>query len=619
MAKALLVGIFLLIGLFPTQAPARPIVYGTPDPSLGTQGWDVWQINPDGTGNLLLFHFDPSSADIVLSLRHPVWSRDGSLLAAAGTIPANSNLPNFPQGGLGVVVFDPVTGSKTPVTPLGTAFDEQVYLAFSGDKQRLAYTDGNLLETEFYVTTLDGRRVLVGGETTNESGGPLYNFGIDWAPTANQLVIPLTFPCGSVIRCVVTPPASPGPYPATGLFLVPPELGGLSNAIQLTVPQLFQVSCFFGLLPCLVTTQDVFPVFSPNGRLVAFTRWYTDVGGTFYGSQIALVDITSADRTPQAIYTTQQRVCGLSWSGDGTQLAFALGQDIGSLVAVCGNRGLWIVDAAPNSTPQQIPVPAPPLGTTESPSWNWGFNPVPSLSPSPFSPSGALAGGTAVTLTINGNNFLPSSTVSWNGQPRTPTFVSPTQLQLAVSATDIASAGTIPVTVVNPPPGGGTAAANFTIFPSFVLSVVRGGNGSGAVTSAPGGIACGATCSARFASGSQVVLTAAADAGSAFTGWSGCDSVSTNRCSITLTSTKTVTATFQLLTFRLTVNKAGTGNGTVTGTVVSGTGSGNVTGTVSPPGTISCGGVCSEVLNSGTGPTDCRCGSRLDVYRLERQ
>ena len=83
-------------------------------------------------------------------------------------------------------------------------------------------------------------------------------------------------------------------------------------------------------------------------------------------------------------------------------------------------------------------------------------------------PSSASAGGDGFTLTVDGSNFLPGSTIQWNGsygQPPLSTFyVSSTQLKAAIPASDIAFAGRALVTVVNPSPGGGTsAAAIFTI------------------------------------------------------------------------------------------------------------------------------------------------------------
>ncbi len=81
-------------------------------------------------------------------------------------------------------------------------------------------------------------------------------------------------------------------------------------------------------------------------------------------------------------------------------------------------------------------------------------NPVPTLTS--ISPISATAGGAAFTLTVDGSNFISSSVVRWGGQSRTTTYVSSTQLTAAISASDIATAGPVEVTVFNPSPGGGS-------------------------------------------------------------------------------------------------------------------------------------------------------------------
>ena len=89
-------------------------------------------------------------------------------------------------------------------------------------------------------------------------------------------------------------------------------------------------------------------------------------------------------------------------------------------------------------------------------------NPVPLLTS--VSPTTATVGGAAFTLTVNGLSFVAGSTVHWNGAARGTTFVGGTQLNAAIQAADLASAGTAQVTVVNPTPGGGTSSAiTFTI------------------------------------------------------------------------------------------------------------------------------------------------------------
>ncbi len=65
------------------------------------------------------------------------------------------------------------------------------------------------------------------------------------------------------------------------------------------------------------------------------------------------------------------------------------------------------------------------------------------------------------------------------------------------------------------------------------LSVSKTGSGSGTVSSAPAGITCGVSCEALFEEGTAITLTAVADSGSEFTGWSGACS-GTGPCAFTL-------------------------------------------------------------------------------------
>ncbi len=83
-----------------------------------------------------------------------------------------------------------------------------------------------------------------------------------------------------------------------------------------------------------------------------------------------------------------------------------------------------------------------------------------------------------------------------------------------------------------------TAAATYS------LSVSRNGNGAGTVTSSPGGISCGANCSASYSAGTVVTLSAAPAAGSSFAGWSGGGCSGTGSCIVNLGADTAVTATF---------------------------------------------------------------------------
>jgi uncharacterized repeat protein (TIGR02543 family) len=99
----------------------------------------------------------------------------------------------------------------------------------------------------------------------------------------------------------------------------------------------------------------------------------------------------------------------------------------------------------------------------------------------------------------------------------------------------------------------------------YTLSVSK--SGSGTVTSNPAGISCGATCSANYNSGTSVTLTAAPDSGYTFAGWSGA-CTGTGSCTVSMTSSKSVTATFTILSDTTPPVRS---NGQPTGTLSSGT------------------------------------------------
>jgi Tol biopolymer transport system component len=115
------------------------------------------------------------------------------------------------------------------------------------------------------------------------------------------------------------------------------------------------------------------------------------------------------------------------------------------------------------------------------------------------------------------------------------------------------------------------------------LTVTPAGDGSGSVTSDVGGIVCGATCSVSVRQPTVVTLTASANAGSIFTGWSGDCTGTQATCQITMDGDHAATATFMNL-FQLNVSLAGPGGGSVT----------------SDLGAINCGATCSDIYTSGT-------------------
>jgi len=96
-------------------------------------------------------------------------------------------------------------------------------------------------------------------------------------------------------------------------------------------------------------------------------------------------------------------------------------------------------------------------------------NPAPTLNS--FSPASTVAGPGTLTLTLNGSNFLSTSTVTYNGVAHPATYVSSIALTIKLSAADQATAGSYTVVVTNPGPGGGNSTLNFPVnYPAPVIT-----------------------------------------------------------------------------------------------------------------------------------------------------
>ena len=124
---------------------------------------------------------------------------------------------------------------------------------------------------------------------------------------------------------------------------------------------------------------------------------------------------------------------------------------------------------------------------------------------------------------------------------------------------------------VNPPPGA----------PSFKLTVVKAGSGTGTVKSLAGGIDCGSKCSNVYPPGVPVQLKATPGTG-IFDGWSG-DCTGTGSCVFAMTKDRIVHARFEQPQLRVTRE-----------------GPGAPTRVVSEPTGIDCPGTCRARFNANS-------------------
>jgi hypothetical protein len=212
---------------------------------------------------------------------------------------------------------------------------------------------------------------------------------------------------------------------------------------------------------------------------------------------------------------------------------------------------------------------------------------------------GATSDQTA-TIKNDGNANLVVGTITQPGQPFSKIQDNCSGQTIAPNATctvmyrfapttsgNFSSSSNIPSN--DPDENPVTVTLNGTGWTVPSITVSKSGTGTGTVTSSPPGIDCGSDCSEPYNQGTIVTLTATPDAGSTFWGWSG-DCSNTGPCAVTMNASKTVTAIFQLQPteqYSLTVNKTGTGIGTVT----------------SDPSGINCGEDCNEAYNQGTNVT----------------
>ena len=91
-----------------------------------------------------------------------------------------------------------------------------------------------------------------------------------------------------------------------------------------------------------------------------------------------------------------------------------------------------------------------------------------------LAPATITGGSPGFTLTVNGGNFTPDAQVVWNGSPRQTTFVSSNQLTAAITAADIATAGTAAVTVISAVSGYvPSSAAAFAITAAVTPALTR--------------------------------------------------------------------------------------------------------------------------------------------------
>jgi hypothetical protein len=112
-----------------------------------------------------------------------------------------------------------------------------------------------------------------------------------------------------------------------------------------------------------------------------------------------------------------------------------------------------------NSGSAQLSITNPAPGGGGSGAAEFIISPTTNPAPTVLSinPSSVNAGSPELILTVNGSNFLPTSTIEWSGVALSTSYLSDTQLEAQIPATDLAAPGVAEIVVLNPAPGGGVS------------------------------------------------------------------------------------------------------------------------------------------------------------------
>jgi hypothetical protein len=189
------------------------------------------------------------------------------------------------------------------------------------------------------------------------------------------------------------------------------------------------------------STAAVFTINNPVPTVTTLSPTSTTVGGAAF-----TLTVNGTNFAPTSV---------VNFNGTGKTTTFVSSTQLTAAITAADIATAGTVNVS-------VTTPAPGGGSTGSLPFAIN-NPAPTTTT--LSPTSAVAGGAAFTLTVNGTNFVAASQVSFNGGLKPTTFKSATQLTAAIAATDILNSGLVNVTVTNPGPGGGisTPAAQFTI------------------------------------------------------------------------------------------------------------------------------------------------------------
>lgn len=87
-----------------------------------------------------------------------------------------------------------------------------------------------------------------------------------------------------------------------------------------------------------------------------------------------------------------------------------------------------------------------------------------------LAPASRGVGTAGFTISVTGSNFVPTSVVRFNGSARSTTFIDSAHVTAEILSSDLTTAGSFPITVFTPAPGGGASNVQTFTVQQFVAN-----------------------------------------------------------------------------------------------------------------------------------------------------
>jgi hypothetical protein len=351
---------------------------------------------------------------------------------------------------------------------------------------------------------------------TQDTDGPLYVYLIDHGGIDNFMIFP-------------------------GEIVTADQLKGWLETFQTTAPGRKVIvmieACKSGSFTDNLTTQGL-------DRVVVTSAddqdSYIQIGGRISFSQFFVDRLLTGDSLNTAYLKAKQQLANMGLPYSKMQPKLVEGVNLSSTRTWLGG------DFAIASLFPEITETSPNIAIAANPSSPISF----------YAKLSSMEGIESVWAVVTDPGYMPSAT---SGEFEAPTVVLPIftladpekDLKYEGAYQDFIYNGDYRITFYARNTNGNVSASPATVVSvtggldtTFkVLTVTKGGAGTGAVTSLPVGIDCGTTCVAAFENGTAVTLTAAAANDSIFTGWSGaCTGI--QGCNFAMNISRSVTATF---------------------------------------------------------------------------